>query len=261
MNAISPAITANTSKVKVLLIGDNGIDQYQYGTVSRISPEAPVPIINYTHTETKPGMAANVEDNLKKLGCAVTTVYGSRTCVKTRIIDSKSKQHLLRIDQDSPSRAVKIDYRNIEQYNCIIVSDYNKGSVEYETVENLRKNYTGPIFVDTKKSDLARFEGCILKINQTEYEAARTYPTELIVTLGRNGVRYKEHEISTPQVEAFDVCGAGDTFLSALAYNYVSTLDILKAIDFATRAASVTIQHVGVYSPTLLEIEREYGKT
>jgi sugar/nucleoside kinase (ribokinase family) len=133
--------------------------------------------------------------------------------------------------------------------------------VEYETIENLRKNYRGPIFVDTKKTDLARFEGCYVKINQLEYEAAKTYPTELIVTLGRNGVRYKEHKISTPQVEAFDVCGAGDTFLSALAYNYVLSSDILSAIEFATRAASVTIQHVGVYSPTLLEIEREYGKT
>jgi bifunctional ADP-heptose synthase (sugar kinase/adenylyltransferase) len=242
--------------MKVLLIGDSGIDQYQYGTVTRISPEAPVPIINYTHTETKPGMAANVEDNLKKLGCQVTTVYGSRTCIKTRIIDSKSKQHLLRIDQDHPSRPVKIDYRDIEQYNCIIVSDYNKGSVEYETVETLRKNYSGPIFVDTKKSDLARFEGCFVKINQVEFEAAKTYPTDLIVTLGRDGVRYKQHSISTPQVEAFDVCGAGDTFLSALAYNFVLTKDILTAIQFATGAASVTIQHIGVYSPSLEEIEQ-----
>jgi D-beta-D-heptose 7-phosphate kinase/D-beta-D-heptose 1-phosphate adenosyltransferase len=255
MNAISPEITANTFK-NILLIGDNGIDQYQYGTVSRISPEAPVPVINYTHTETKPGMAANVEDNLKKLGCKVTTVYGSRTCIKTRIIDSKSKQHLLRIDQDSPSRAVKIDYRDIEQYNCIIVSDYNKGSVEYETIENLRKNYSGPIFVDTKKSDLARFEGCFVKINQVEFEAAKTYPTDLIVTLGRDGVKYKKHKFSTPQVEAFDVCGAGDTFLSALAYNFVLSNNIIEAIKFATRAASVTIQHIGVYSPTLKEIEQ-----
>lgn len=261
MNAISLGITANTSRMKILLIGDNGIDQYQYGTVSRISPEAPVPVINYTHTETKAGMAANVRDNLLKLDCEVEFVHGLKTCVKTRIIDSKSKQHLLRIDQDSPSRTVKIDYTDIEQYNCVIVSDYNKGSVDYDTVENLRKRYSGPIFVDTKKSDLARFEGCFVKINQTEYEAAKTYPTELIVTLGRDGVRYKEHKISTPQVEAFDVCGAGDTFLSALAYNYVLSKDIIKAIEFATRAASVTIQHVGVYSPTLSEIEREYGKT
>lgn len=261
MNVISQETTANTSKMKVLLIGDNGIDQYQYGTVSRISPEAPVPVINYTHTETKPGMAANVEDNLKKLGCDVTILYGNRTCIKTRIIDSKSKQHLLRIDQDSPSRAVKVDYRDIEQYNCIVVSDYNKGSVEYETIEDIRKVYSGPMFIDTKKTDLVRFEGCFVKINQVEFEAAKTYPTELIVTLGRNGVRYKEHKISTPQVEAFDVCGAGDTFLASLAYKYVLTGDILKAIKFATKAASVTIQHVGVYSPTLLEIEREHDKT
>ena len=243
--------------MKILLVGDNGIDQYQFGTVTRISPEAPVPILNYTHTVTKPGMAANVKDNLERLGVVVDFVHGQKTCIKTRVIDSKTGQHLVRLDQDRPSRAVKIDYTNIDQYNAIIVSDYNKGSVEYETIEDLRKNYRGPIFVvDTKKSDLARCEGCYVKINQLEYEAAKTYPTELIVTLGRDGVRYKEHTISTPQVEAFDVCGAGDTFLSALAYNFVLSADILEAIQFATRAASVTIQHIGVYSPTLEEIEQ-----
>ena len=243
--------------MKILLVGDNGIDQYQYGTVTRISPEAPVPVVNYTHTITKPGMAANVKDNLEQLGCEVEFVHGIKTSIKTRVIDERTKQHLVRIDQDSPSRAVKVDYSDIDQYNAIVVSDYNKGSVEYETVENLRKNYSGPIFVDTKKSDLARFEGCFVKINQVEFEAAKTYPTDLIVTLGRDGVKYKEHKFSTPQVEAFDVCGAGDTFLSALAYNYVLSQDIMAAIQFAARAASVTVQHIGVYSPTLKEIEND----
>ena len=247
--------TPRPKKFQILLIGDNGIDQYQYGTVSRISPEAPVPIINYTNTVTKPGMAANVKDNLEKLGCDVEFVHGLKTSVKTRIIDSKSKQHLLRIDQDQPSKPVKINMP-LDQYDAIVVSDYNKGSVEYETIENLRKVYSGPIFVDTKKSDLARFEGCFVKINQVEYEASRTHPTDLIVTLGRDGVRYKGYEIKAPQVEAFDVCGAGDTFLSALTFEYIRTKDILKAIEFATAAAGVTIQHVGVYSPTLTEIEQ-----
>ena len=246
--------------MKILLVGDNGIDQYQYGTVERISPEAPVPVINYTNTVTKPGMAANVLDNLKKLGCETTYVYGAKTSVKTRIIDSKSKQHLLRIDQDQHSKPVKIDWDILGDYDAVVVSDYNKGSVEYETIEQIRADFKGPIFVDTKKTDLHRFEGCYVKINRLEWEAAKTFPTELIVTLGKDGVRYKEHEISTPQVEAFDVCGAGDTFLAALTYEYVQSKDILKAIDFAVKAASVTIQHVGVYSPTLAEIEREYGK-
>ena len=242
--------------MKILLVGDNGIDQYQYGTVTRISPEAPVPVVNYTHTITKPGMAANDEDNLLKLGCEVDFVHGVKTCIKTRVIDSKTKQHLVRIDQDTPSKAVKIDYTDIDQYNAIVVSDYNKGSVDYDTIENLRKNYRGPIFVDTKKTDLVRFEGCYVKINQVEFEVAKTFPTELIVTLGRDGVKYKEHKFSTPQVEAFDVCGAGDTFLSALAYNYVLSQDVVTAIKFATQAASVTVQHIGVYSPTLEEIKR-----
>jgi D-beta-D-heptose 7-phosphate kinase/D-beta-D-heptose 1-phosphate adenosyltransferase len=256
MNVTSQDPTVNTFKVKILLIGDNGIDQYQYGTVTRISPEAPVPVVNYTHTVTKPGMAANVKDNLEQLGCEIDFVHGIKTSVKTRVIDSRTKQHLVRIDQDAPSRAVKVDYNNIDQYNAIVVSDYNKGSVEYETIEHLRKNYRGPIFVDTKKTDLHRFEGCFVKINQVEYEAAKTFPTELIVTLGRDGVRYKEHKMATPQVEAFDVCGAGDTFLSALAYNYVLSQDILLAIEFAIRASSITVQHIGVYSPTLQEIEQ-----
>jgi D-beta-D-heptose 7-phosphate kinase/D-beta-D-heptose 1-phosphate adenosyltransferase len=201
-------------------------------------------------------MAANVKENLEALGCEVDFVHGIKTCIKTRVIDSRTKQHLVRIDQDSPSRAVKVDYNNIDQYNAIVVSDYNKGSVEYETIEQLRKNYRGPIFVDTKKTDLTRFEGCFVKINQVEFEAAKTFPTELIVTLGKDGARYKEHTVSAPQVEAFDVCGAGDTFLSALAYNYVLSQDILSAIEFAIRASSVTVQHIGVYSPTLQEIEQ-----
>ena len=256
MSATFQDPTVNTSKVRILLIGDNGIDQYQYGTVTRISPEAPVPVVNYTHTVTKPGMAANVKENLEALGCEVDFVHGIKTCIKTRVIDSRTKQHLVRIDQDSPSRAVKVDYNNIDQYNAIVVSDYNKGSIDYETIEQLRKNYTGPIFVDTKKSDLARCEGCYVKINQLEFEAAKTFPTELIVTLGRDGAKYKEHTISAPQVEAFDVCGAGDTFLSALAYNYVLSQDILLAIEFAIRASSITVQHIGVYSPTLQEINQ-----
>ena len=247
--------------MKILLVGDNGIDEYQYGTVDRISPEAPVPVINYTHTVTKPGMAANVLDNLKKLGCDVTFVHGNRTSLKTRIIDRKSKQHLLRIDQDQRSTPVKLDWDILHGYDAVVVSDYNKGSVEYETIDDIRANFAGPIFVDTKKTDLAKFDGCYVKINRMEYEAAKTFPTELIVTLGKDGVLYKGHAISTPPVEAFDVCGAGDTFLAALAFEYIQSKEILKAINFAVKAASVTIQHVGVYSPTLEEIEREYGKT
>jgi len=254
--------TPQQTKFKILLVGDNGIDQYEYGNVDRISPEAPVPIINYTHSDSKPGMAANVKDNLIKLGCDVDFIHGIKTSIKTRVIDNKSKQHLLRIDQDQISNPVTIDLTTLQEYNAIVVSDYNKGSVAYETIEQLRANYAGPIFVDTKKTDLKRFEGCFIKINELEHSRVTSLPegvpSGLIVTLGRNGVQYNEHKIAAPQVEAFDVCGAGDTFLSALVYNYITTASMLNAIDFAVKAASITIQHIGVYSPTLLEITKAY---
>jgi bifunctional ADP-heptose synthase (sugar kinase/adenylyltransferase) len=246
--------TAQQKKLKILLIGDNGVDQYQYGTVDRISPEAPVPILNYTHTITKPGMAANVKDNLEKLGCDVDFLHGVKTCIKTRVIDYKTKHHLLRIDQDTPSKPVKIDYKNLNHYDAIVISDYDKGSVSYELVENIRINYTGSVFVDTKKIDLARFEKCFVKINQKEFDAAKTFPTDLIVTKGSKGAIYKEQLIPAPNVEAFDVCGAGDTFLAALTYQYCQTKEIVNAIKFAIKASSVTVQHIGVYSPTLEEI-------
>lgn len=253
--------TAQHKKFKILLIGDNGVDQYQYGTVDRISPEAPVPIINYTHTITKAGMAANVKDNLEKLECEVEFLHGIKTSIKTRVIDSKTKHHLLRIDQDTPSKPAKVDYKKLNHYNAIVISDYDKGSISYDLVENIRIHYTGPVFVDTKKTDLVKFEGCFVKINKKEFEAAKTFPSDLIVTTGSKGAVYKEQLIPALNIEAFDVCGAGDTFLAALTYQYCNTQDIIKSIKFAIKASSVTIQHIGVYSPTIEEIEEINDKT
>jgi sugar/nucleoside kinase (ribokinase family) len=58
-----------------------------------------------------------------------------------------------------------------------------------------------------------------------------------------------------PKVEVSDVCGAGDTFLAALTYGYLCTNSIENAIEFANRAASITVQHLGVYAPTLKDME------
>jgi bifunctional ADP-heptose synthase (sugar kinase/adenylyltransferase) len=243
-------------KFKILLVGDNGIDQYQYGWVERISPEAPVPVVSFSHMETMPGMAANVKENLLALGCEVDFVHGLKTCVKTRVIDIKSKQHLCRIDQDMSSRAIRPDYGIINEYDAVVVSDYNKGSVDYETIENIRTHFNGPVFVDTKKTDLHRFEGCFVKINSVEFEAAKTFPSDLIVTLGKDGAKYQGTVYPAPAIEVTDVCGAGDTFLSALAYGYLNNgKDIVSAIKFAMRASAVTVQHVGVYAPGLKEIQ------
>ncbi len=240
---------------KILLIGDNGIDQYQYGDVTRISPEGPVPIFDFKYSETKPGMAANVQTNLQRLGCHVDFIHGAKTCIKTRLIDIRSKQQLIRVDQDQTSRPVKIDCKTINNYDAVVISDYAKGSVDYTVVSKIKQKFNGPIFMDTKMTDLQHFEGIFVKINEKEYKEAESECTDLIITLGSRGAKYKDVIYSTPEIEVADVCGAGDTFLAALTYAYLEQGSIKKSIPFAVQASSITVQHIGVYAPTLEEIQ------
>ena len=247
------AITQQQKQYKILLIGDNCTDVYQYGTVDRISPEAPVPVFKFSHEESRPGMAGNVCNNLVALGCNVYSVYGENS-TKTRLIDIRSKQQIVRIDNDVASTPPSISY-SLTGYNAIVISDYNKGTVTYELIERLRKTFNGPIFVDTKKTDLARLEGCIVKINSFEFSQIKTRCSDLIVTLGSAGAEWNNEIFPVPVVEVSDVCGAGDTFLAALAYWYIYSQDMEQSVKFAVKASSITVQHLGVYAPALEEIE------
>jgi len=249
--------TQQHKKLNILLIGDSCIDEYQYGLIERLSPEAPVPVFQFLRKEIKPGMAANVKANLEAFGCNVNFLTGD-TSTKTRLIDSRSKQHIVRIDNDVRSTPLSIDSEIPGIYDAIVVSDYNKGTVSYELVEDIRQHYTGPIFIDTKKTDLARFEGCYVKINSLENSLAKTVCTDLIVTMGKQGAVYNEITYPTPNVEVADVCGAGDTFLAALVCSFLNTQDIEQAITFANHAAGKTVQHSGVYALTEQDITDIY---
>lgn len=239
----------------VLLIGDNCIDVYQYGTVDRISPEAPVPIFKYSHKEQRAGMAGNVANNLRALGCNVNYLH-SETSMKTRLIDSRSKQQMIRIDDDVEATPITFETTIPNVYDAVVVSDYNKGTVSYELIEELIA-LSIPIFIDTKKTDLARMQGAWVKINELEYSRIKSECSGLIVTRGSQGASAIHHDItvSSSSVEVVDVTGAGDTFLAALAYEYLNARDIEKAIRFANQASAVTVQHLGVYAPTLKEME------
>ena len=249
-------ITPPQKSFKILLIGDYCIDEYRFGTVDRISPEAPVPIFKETRRITTEGMVGNVYQNFHKLGCWVDLYKGGNS-LKTRLIDEKSKQHILRLDNDDYASELKYEHilrEEIVHADAIVISDYNKGYVSYKLVKKLRDEYDGPIFIDTKKTDLLRFQGCFVKINELEFNAAQTFCKDIIVTRGSYYVQYKNHLFDVPNVDVFDVCGAGDTFLAALTYGYLSYGSIEKAIPFAIKAASITVQNLGVYAPTLKEI-------
>ena len=246
-------ITQQPTPLKILLVGDNCLDVYQFGTVDRISPEAPVPVFVAGHIEERDGMAGNVCNNLKALGCDVDFLFDGIS-KKTRLIDSRSKQQIVRIDNDVDCRPITVDVA-LTQYDAVVISDYNKGTVSYELIEQLRQEFAGPIFIDTKKTDLARLQGCIVKINQLEYNRITSACTDLIVTLGDRGARWNEIHFTSKRVEVADVCGAGDTFLAALAYKYLVERSIPQAINFAIRASAITVQHIGNYAPASKEIE------
>lgn len=245
-------------QLNVTLIGDTCIDEYHYGSVERISPEAPVPIFVEDKVETKSGMASNVAKNLEALGANVTTYFGVPS-TKIRMIDSRSNQHILRIDKDVRSKPLSTDTKFDMNTDAFVVSDYDKGFVSYELIEKLI--LTGKtVFIDTKKTDLQRFSGGVVKINSIEYKNAKSLPDKLIVTNGARDVTFGSLKYEVPRVEITDVCGAGDTFLAAFAYRYINSFDYGDAIKFAIQAASVTVKHIGVYAPTLEEILCQ-GKT
>jgi D-beta-D-heptose 7-phosphate kinase/D-beta-D-heptose 1-phosphate adenosyltransferase len=249
--------TPAPKQFNILLIGDACDDVYTYGYVNRISPEAPVPVFEPHHTINHDGMAGNVANNLEALGCNVNFLHG-KVSKKNRLIDIRSKQQLLRMDNDVVSDPIKFDTDIPDIYDAVIISDYNKGTVSYELITQLRGEFGGPIFIDTKKTDLARCAGCYVKINALEKSRATSFPDpdHLIVTHGGDGAEWNgwvyPAEIAG---DVTDVCGAGDTFLAALAYSFLQTKHMPDAIKFANRAAAVTVKHVGVYAPRLEEIK------
>jgi D-beta-D-heptose 7-phosphate kinase/D-beta-D-heptose 1-phosphate adenosyltransferase len=229
--------------------------------VDRLSPEAPVPVIKIVEEYKLPGMASNVHANFKNLGLDCEFVHNTELITKTRYIDKRSNQHLLRVDSEKDiSQWDSSTSLDLAQYDAIVISDYNKGFLSYENIQYLINSASGPVFIDTKKRDLAKFSGdhVYIKINETEFNNRISMPDNLIVTLGSKGAMLKqlnkEKIFPTRQVEVMDVCGCGDTFLAALVTQYLFTNDIEAAILFANAAAGITVQHRGNYAPTYDEL-------
>lgn len=247
---------------KILLVGDSCYDYYHYGRVNRISPEAPIPIFDFEYVTKKRGMTSNVYDNLKALGADVHIITAFFEN-KRRYIDLKTGQQLLRVDEKINAETYEnVEGKLFDDYDTLVISDYDKGFLTYEDIEGLIKKFKFKnVFIDTKKRDLARFSGSTahthIKINEHEYSKAISSHESLIVTHGSEKIVWNGiHGVSKyqpPKVDIHDVCGAGDTFLAALAYSYKGD-NMEEAIQFAMKAAAITVQKIGVYAPTLEEI-------
>jgi len=242
---------------KVLLIGDSCTDKYNIGSVDRISPEAPVPVLKIVNTYDVPGMAANVNLNLINLNISADFVTNTDPITKTRFIDERSGQHLLRVDDEPPVTIWDGESpKPLDEYDVIVISDYNKGFLSYVQIHQIIKFSQCPIFIDTKKHDLNIFNmpDVYVKINEMESTRSTSKHDNLIVTLGSKGAMYNGEVYPTKKVEVMDVCGCGDTFLAALVTQFLFTKDIEKSILFANIAAGITVQHRGNYAPTYDEI-------
>ena len=233
--------------MKVLLIGDSCTDKYVYGNAIRLSPEAPVPVLDYVRSISTEGMAWNVFNNLNAFGVEVDMVTNEETITKTRYIDKKSNQQIIRVDEQPEIEALEFDFTDDGggDYDALIISDYDKGFITQEQLFKLVYWFRGAVFMDSKKKELPN-KGYI-KVNDIEYENLQTKTDNVIITRGGVGTEYQGKLYPAEKVNVFDVVCAGDTFLAALVVGYLTTKSIETAIPFANKAAAVAVSHTGTY--------------
>ena len=249
---------------KILLIGDSCTDEYVYGTCERLNPEAPVPILKFNRKETTPGMAWNVRENLMSFGLDVYILTNKEQITKTRYIDEKSNQHILRVDDEGRCEPLpyqqpfhersNIDPPSDDWYDALVISDYDKGFLTTKKIQELVDWFEGPVFIDSKKTKLPK-KGCFLKINEVESKILKGRYQNLIITKGAAGADYDGVNYPTEKTKIVDVVGAGDTFLAALVYFHLLYGRIEEAIPFANKAEAIAVQNFGTYILTEEDVQ------
>jgi D-beta-D-heptose 7-phosphate kinase/D-beta-D-heptose 1-phosphate adenosyltransferase len=240
--------------MRILIIGDSCTDKFIYGECKRICPEAPVPVFNPVKSTTNEGMARNVYNNLSSLdpNLKIDFISNNTQIVKTRLVDIKTNQMLLRIDDnDSCSQFKGLD--ELEDYDVVVISDYNKGFLEEEDIKFLIEKY--PIsFIDSKKTFGEWVnDATFIKINEQEYIQNQnkftnsSFKGQLIVTMGEKGVKWNELIYPpTRQAEVSDLSGAGDTFFAGFISQYLKSGSIIKSINFAQDCSLKAVEKKGV---------------
>ena len=244
------------SSSHTLVIGDVMLDEFHWCDVTRISPEAPVPVFNAIKLIKNGGMAMNVYANLQSLGANpnICTNNNWKSITKTRFVDRRTNHMFMRLDENDDKYGIcNIQEINFKLYDAVVVSDYNKGFLSKEDLRHISV-HSRISFLDTKKiiGDWAS-EFTFIKINHYEYENTKQYLTSktmknLIVTKGPNGCIYQNKVYDVPLVEVKDTSGAGDTFVAALCYKFCETNNIDLSIKFANDCSTKVVQKMGVAS-------------
>ena len=244
--------------VKILVIGETCVDKFIYCKVNRLSPEAPVPVLNPLYTTTNSGMAGNTVANVKALAPDYYTMSLSQreSITKTRYVEEKSNHMFLRVDEGedkiTPFRWT-LDYDlMVGQADIVIVSDYDKGFLSNKNLKEIARKSKLSILDSKRKltNDITK-HFTFIKLN--EFESKQNPDLNLdnvIITLGKQGAKYQNttHESPNPQ-DTIDVSGAGDTFTATFIIEYFKHKDIGEAIWWANEKASEVVSRRGVVTP------------
>ena len=240
--------------MKVLVIGDSCTDVFVYGYCKRLCPEGPVPIFEPSRTITNMGMSGNVVANLKSLGAEkVELVTNKEQITKTRYVEEKANHMIIRIDSnDKVSNSFDVKRVPFNDYDAVIVSDYDKGFLSLEDLKLISDSH--PLtFIDTKKPLSVEMSNyTFIKINEVEWENCKGQEYEnwrdrLIITMSERGAMYDG--ITYPvnnDIEVRDLSGAGDTFMASLVISYLKTNSIEVSIEYANDCATKVVQKRGV---------------
>ncbi len=243
--------------MKVLVFGDVIIDKYVYGTSSRISPEAPVPVITYIEEKETLGGAGLVYENLKNLNVDVKLFeIDQPRSVKTRIICDG--HYITRIDDDKPASGMavlkKVQSTDFSQYDYVVLSDYNKGVLdEAKDIIKHINTFGCKIIVDPKENAWFYENAWLVKPNYNEFHdlgfdewqgniITTNAGEEVIANI--DGVNY---EVEVDAVEVADVTGAGDCFLAGFVYALTKGYSYKRCLEIATKGSTESVKHSGTY--------------
>ena len=248
--------------VKILVIGELCIDEFIYGEVKRLSPEAPVPVFNPTDKTSNRGMAGNVVSNLEFLYNDLEVLHWHQrdNIVKSRYADKTSNHMFIRVDDekipcDSLTYLSANQRKTINETDIVIVSDYDKGFLSDDIICEIGR--LGKLsIIDTKRvitqNMVESFD--FIKVNKTQYFNNKTIvddnPKTFLITKGKEGVVFDNvvYESPNPQ-DTIDVSGAGDTFVASFTLKYILTKDIVEAIIYSNEVCSDVVNKKGVSLP------------
>ena len=245
----------------ITVIGELCRDVFKYGNVTRLCPEAPVPVLTDVYEELNWGMAGNVQENLLAHNpeLNINLIHQKNLIKKTRYIDDKTNHMFLRVDEGENEVDTLIltpeTVQTITESDLVIVSDYNKGFLTEKTLVKIGKLSKLSI-IDTKKTiskDLID-SFTFIKLNEHEYQRNKNISDKnkdkFIITLGMNGAKHDDIVFLSPSPkQTIDVSGAGDTFTAFFSLKFFETKNISESIKFANQMASIVVSKRGVATP------------